>query len=664
MKKLLLLSIIGTFGHLGMAQDTCLEAVPVTEGIYTVAGINEGDVPLPVCSSGGTGATGGSWYTYTPSETLLLTITTDLPGTGATDTRLQVYVGVCDNFTCVGGDDDGGSGLTSFLSFQANEGTTYYIAFDNRYSSGGFDFQLIETDLGDIPFGFTSSSISTIGSSIAVVDMNGDFLDDIVSTSSSQIRIQYQQPDGSFETVTMDNDPVPYTASWSISAGDIDGNGYNDLQYGNGSGVAYMFANDDGTAYTPVYTGEYVFSQRGNMVDLNNDGHLDAFMCHDVQPNVYYINDGTGGLTFFQGGMGDTPDGGNYGSVFVDYNNDCLPDLFIAKCRGAGSPASINQMHMNNGDGTFTEVSDDIGLADGVQTWSSAWADFDNDGDMDVFVGASSFSAGGHKLMRNDDGVFTDVTDGSGFDTFGSTSIEWITRDFDNDGYMDIIGAGNTLWFNNGDFTFSSHPVTLSNGATGDLNNDGFIDIVRSNAIYYNNTNNNNWLKIITVGTASNKNGIGARIELTSNLGTQMRDVRAGDGFKYMSSLVTHFGLGEDEEIKSINICWPSGITQEITGAQINTTITVVEEDLTTGSDEVSEPEFLVFPNPATEMLYISTPGELNRQDVTIFSVAGQVVQQQSLINDVINIAALPAGMYVLRLEIDGKPVHHKFMKR
>ena len=149
--------------------------------------------------------------------------------------------------------------------------------------------------------------------------------------------------------------------------------------------------------FTQISTPEYVFSQRSNFVDINQDGHLDAFVCHDVAPNVYYLNDGTGNLTFYQGGLGDYFSGGNYGSIWIDYDNDRDMDMFIAKC-GGETARRTNQMLTNNGDGTFTENASILGLADPMQTWSSSWADYDNDGDMDVFVGASS---GTHKLMRN-----------------------------------------------------------------------------------------------------------------------------------------------------------------------------------------------------------------------------------------------------------------------
>jgi len=110
------------------------------------------------------------------------------------------------------------------------------------------------------------------------------------------------------------------------------------------------------------------------MVDFDNDGDLDAFVCHDVEPNVYYINngtlndDGTPNMTFVQGGLGDTVNGGNYGSIWVDYDNDHDMDLFIAKCRGGSSSANINQLHKNNGNGVFEEIGSSVNLADNVQT--------------------------------------------------------------------------------------------------------------------------------------------------------------------------------------------------------------------------------------------------------------------------------------------------------
>src|SRR5690606_10205228 len=236
--------------------------------------------------------------------------------------------------------------------------------------------------------GFTTQSIGTSGQySICAVDMNGDYLDDIVSVSSTNIQIFFQNANGTFTQQNFPTTPADHLPSWSIAAGDITGNGYNDLMFGSSSGVTFMYANNNGTGYTEATFPQYVFVQRTNFIDIDNDGHLDAFACHDVAPNVYYINDGNGNLTFNQGGLGDVTVGGHYGSIWIDYNNDGHLDLFIAKCSGGGqgSTARYNELHRNNGDGTFTDVSIASGLRDPIQTWSSAWGDFNNDGYMDVF---------------------------------------------------------------------------------------------------------------------------------------------------------------------------------------------------------------------------------------------------------------------------------------
>jgi hypothetical protein len=159
-------------------------------------------------------------------------------------------------------------------------------------------------------------------------------LDDVVSITSTNIQIFYQQPDGSLNEVNIVTTPADYSPSWSLAAADYDRNGFTDLLYGGGSGVTFMRANSNGTQYTEVSGPEYVFSQRSNFVDINNDGHMDAFVSHDVEPNVYYINDGNGNLTFVQGGIGDYPSGGHYGSVWIDFDNDRDVDMFQARCGG------------------------------------------------------------------------------------------------------------------------------------------------------------------------------------------------------------------------------------------------------------------------------------------------------------------------------------------
>ena len=358
-----------------------------------------------------------------------------MPQNSGLDTRVHIYSGTCGSLVCEGGDDDSGDGFLSVATFNATTGTTYYIAFDDRWNDSGFDWELIEGNVvvppPPAPVTFTQQALSTTGSNRAVVDMNGDFLDDIVAVNATNINIRHQLTTGGFDNINIATTSADFTPSWSLAAADYNADGYTDLVYGGGSGVTFMRSNSTGTAFTEISGPEYVFSQRSNFVDINMDGHLDAFVCHDVQPTVYYINDGNGNLTYYQTAttgapfnLGDYSSGGHYGSIWVDYDNDGDSDMFIAKC-GGEEARRRNQMHRNDsyldaGNNlvvSYTEVSNSIGLSDPMQTWSSAWGDFDNDGDMDVFVGASS---GAHKLMRNDiDGsgnvTFTDVSSSSGY---------------------------------------------------------------------------------------------------------------------------------------------------------------------------------------------------------------------------------------------------------
>lgn len=514
---------------------------------------------------------------------------------------------------------------------------------------------------------FTTQNIATTGQyNICAVDMNGDYLDDIVSVSGTNINIHFQNSDGTFTEQNFPTTQADNLPSWSLAAGDITGNGFNDLMFGSSSGVTFMYADNDGSGFTEVSYPQFVFVQRTNFVDIDNDGNLDAFACHDIAPNVYYINDGTGTLEYNQGGLGDVPVGGHYGSAWIDYNNDGHLDLFIAKCSGGGqgATAKYNELFRNNGDGTFTDVSVESGLRDPLQTWSSAWGDFNNNGYMDVLVGASSFSDGGHKLMRNNgDGTFTDVTAGSGFDVFGGTSIEHATYDFNNDGYLDIMGNSNTLFINNGDMTFTPYIVPFSGAAVADLNNDGFLDTFAGNQIHFNDGNDNNWIVINTQGVESNRNGIGARVEITSALGTQIRDVRSGEGFRFMSTLNTHFGIGSDTEIEELIIRWPSGIVDIISNPDINATHLIIEGQTLSIDDNVLS-GISLSPNPTESNLILTYNKSLIGSQVLIHDISGRLIQKMTLRSNNLNVSELNSGVYFLSISSEGRKATLKFIKK
>src|SRR5690554_5209706 len=667
-----LLLYLCLFSAGAFAQSTCSEAIELSldQGFYTVEAIG-GDLPTPTCygNNGWQLPSHGEWYSFTPEVNTYISITSNLPQNAGGDTRLQIYTGNCDALECFGGADDipGVNWLTTWTGMLTG-GVTYFLAWDNRWSSNGFDFQISEEEMPAV--GFTSIPISGIGTKMGVVDMNGDNLDDIVAiTSAKTLEITYQTADGALNMENVPSEIPGNFPSWSMAAGDITGNGYNDLVLGGGSGVSFLLANETGSFYRQITYPQYIFSQRTNCIDLNNDGNLDVFVCHDVQPNVYFMNDGDS-LHFNQGGIGDLPQGGNYGSIWIDYDNDGDMDLFLSKCRGGNSPAKINDLHRNNGDGTFTEVGESLGLNDPMQAWSSAWGDFDNDGDMDVMIGVSSFSDGGHKLLRNDGGTFVDITAGSGIDLVTSGGWENICHDFDNDEYIDILGMGNTFMHNNGDMTFTRMMIPCGNGPVGDLNNDGFLDIVNNGQLFLNLGNDNNYVKVVTQGVESNTNGIGSTITVYTPSGNFMRQVISGDGFKFMSSLTAHFGLGQEATINSIKVLWPSGNIDIYNAPPSNTTLVLIEgegdeqgeqegeedeENISVGVDNKEVDYFLVYPNPAQDFILIDYPLPHKVLRYEMFDINGKLVLSGSAAAETVNISNLNVGMYLLQVNIDGQ---------
>ena len=670
MKKIFTLALL-CMAPLGvMAQANCANATVIIPGVHSAAFSSPSTPPAPVCTNGlNNNNTMGLWYRYTPIANYTATISTNVTGYPNRDTRVHIYSGTCGSLNCVGGDDDSGPNQTSVASFSAIRGVTYYIAFDNNWSNDAFTFRLTESALVIPPF--TPQSITLNGYKMCVVDLNGDYLDDIVAPegvidNGSNVHVLYQNFNGGFTGATLTPPPYQYPASWSMAAGDFDKNGYNDLMFGDNGGASILLANSTGTGFSSVLeSNQYIFSQRTNFVDINNDGNLDAFVCHDIAPNCYFLNNGTGGFTLIQGGIGDYPSGGNYGSIWVDYDNDGDSDMFIAKCRGGSDQAAVDELHRNNGNGTFTNVSQQAGFADLHQSWSSAWADFDNDGDMDVLVGGSSSP---HKLMRNNgDGTFTNVTINSGFDVNAALNIEHVAHDFDNDGFVDVLGGGSKIMHNNGNMTFSPVSVPVTSGPIGDLNHDGFLDVVNNNIIYMANPNGNNWIKILLQGVASNRNGIGARIEIIGEGNgwvKQIRDVRSGDGFEFMSSLNTHFGLGMAAELDMVVVKWPSGTIDYIANPAINEALPVVEGAFPLSRLNVNADKFTLYPNPAKETLNIQGKNSFSAVKASIYSLDGKLVKTENLSGSSISIQQLTKGTYLIILQSkDGKQYTSKFIK-
>lgn len=450
------------------------------------------------------------------------------------------------------------------------------------FQSAGFFLCLLLAASGTAQVTFTNQNSllqSVTGTSVAdcAADMNQDGLDDVVRVFNSGIFVDYQQPNGTFQGQYY---PIAVQTSpnWSICAADIDGNGWTDLCFGGGSRCSFVYF--DGQSFVENQHPQYIFSQRSTFADIDNDGNLDAFVCHDVAQSHAYRN--VNGILQLDISMLPThSSGGNYAAMWVDYDNDGDQDLYITRCRGSapvGDVQRINRLYRND-NGVFSNVAASANMNDGEQSWATVFEDFDNDGDFDAFtvnhtaVQPINGQPGGNRFMRNNgNGTFTNIISQTGIapNQLGAWNCDAV--DFDNNGFIDVFSEMSTeMWWNQGNLTFTGSDLSFNSGGIGDFNNDGFMDVIAGNNLWINNGNNNNWVKFDLEGIASNKDGIGARVEIYGSWGIQIREVRAGRSFDPASTLHVHFGLGQATSIDQVVVKWPSGVVTTISSPQINT---------------------------------------------------------------------------------------------
>ncbi len=310
------------------------------------------------------------------------------------------------------------------------------------------------------------------GCPVAVVDWNKDGLDDIIRLDQTHLLyVQIQKPGHQFQTLYLGDfgpNPIPNGHfGWSIAVADIDKNGYMDIVAGgpiNNGAVKIFMTNSTGTGgnFISIPNSNY-FLQNATFGDFNNDGWIDLFCCDDNAESHLYLNDGTGTLavsTLINFNVSTSDDSGNYGSVYTDFDNDGDLDLYIAKCRQGVNDTNdarrIDVLFENNGNGTYTENAATYNLNNKWQSWTASFGDIDNDGDLDLMVTNHDHVS---QIMQNDGtGHFTDITTQTGFDISGITPIESVMEDFDNDGFIDILttGSDSRLSHNNGNGTFTN----------------------------------------------------------------------------------------------------------------------------------------------------------------------------------------------------------------
>jgi enediyne biosynthesis protein E4 len=307
-----------------------------------------------------------------------------------------------------------------------------------------------------------------------------------------------------------------------------------------------------------------------------------------------------------------------------DYNDDGWPDIYVA----CDSTPSI--LYRNNRDGTFTDVAVVSGAAfneDGREQagMGATIADYNGDGRPDIFK--TNFSDDTSTLYRNNgDGTFDDVTSAAGLGLY-TKYLGWGTMflDFDNDGWPDLLlvnghvypevdknNLGSNyeepriLYHNLGKGTFADISASAGPGinarassrglAVGDLWNDGRISAVITNlnsvpSLLVNQVrNSNHWIAIRTVGTKSNRDGIGARISIKAGARTLVDEVRSGSSYNSSSDMRVHFGLGSAAKVDSIQIRWPSGLVERFDNLPVDSIQTLKEGSGTVVPSEPRKP--------------------------------------------------------------------------
>ncbi|MDZ7613292.1 MAG: VCBS repeat-containing protein [Flavobacteriaceae bacterium] len=257
---------------------------------------------------------------------------------------------------------------------------------------------------------------------------------------------------------------------------------------------------------------DYLYFYNGGGVavgDINADGLPDIYFTSNLGKNKLYLNKGN--LKFEditeKAGVEGNADW-NTGTVMADVNGDGLLDIYVCAVVGLKGFDGHNELFINNGNNTFTESAKQYGLDFESYSSSAAFFDFDNDGDLDMYLlnhavhSVNSFGPAsirdtrvyesGDKLMRNDNGLFVDISEQAGiYGGYNSYGLGLATADFNNDGFTDIYVCNDFheddyYYFNNGDGTFTEsvkkyfgHTSRFSMGSdVADINNDGYMDLL------------------------------------------------------------------------------------------------------------------------------------------------------------------------------------------
>lgn len=474
----------------------------------------------------------------------------------------------------------------------------------------------------------------------SMVDINGDGLLDIYVCRSgnvpddkrrNELYINYGNLTFSEQATEYGLDSESYSAQASFF--DYDGDGDLDMYLANQPNTLLvgenfdterrqrndlttdkLFRNDQGkfvdvSVQAGLVNNGIGFGHSASIGDLNNDGWPDIYVTNDYTEHDYlYYNNGDGTFSEKLKESMRHISMFSMGSDIGDFNNDGLLDIMVVdmvaednyriKTNMSGmNPKAFKQtvddgfhyqymtntLHMNNGNGTFSDVSKMTGLSSTDWSWAPLWADFDNDGLQDLFV-----TNGYRKDVRNND--YSKIKDSILREMAKQSTghFEYIQKIMN---IMPEVPIKNYVYKNDGDISFSNKSeawgiteASFSNGAAyADLDNDGDLDMVISNidqeAILYRNNaeklSETNFVKVSLQGYGKNAFGIGARVTVKAGDNYQTREQFLNRG--YISSVENklHFGLGKNTKIDSLWVKWPNGDNQLLTNLASNELITI-----------------------------------------------------------------------------------------
>lgn len=558
-----------------------------------------------------------------------------------------------------------------------NEGTSY------KWMVEATDGYSIRASRDIFSFSYSANVFSRLTTGPVVNDGRfsegsawGDYDDDgdadlFVANILEQNNLLYQN-DGNGVFTAVFGSPVVSDGGFSYGGQfvDYDDDGDLDLFVNNGvpspfQGQLNFLYENTGAGFVRVTGGVLTtdsdVSWGGAWADYDRDGLLDLFVANFNQNNALYHNLGGGQFERISSGPVVSDQGASLTGVWGDYDNDGNPDLFVANADFAGG--QNNFLYHNNGDGTFSKELNSQVVNDGGNSVAGSWADYDDDGDLDLFV--TNYFGEDNFLYQNN------LSEGLGFTRIlvgdlvndGGLSVGSNWGDLDNDGDLDLAvsddqnGGFNRLYINegNGRFTKVSAGQVVTDQARSnsmtwsDIDGDGDLDLfvangdqptAQNNFLYVNEMGEgNHWLNIRLAGTISNEFGVGARVRVLSDIGGeprwQSRELVTATGYNSQNGYLLHFGLAEAAQVDSISVQWPSGARQLLAAVAADQTVIITEDSTLVGipGDGAEVPEGFAlhqnYPNPfnpSTVIEYnlpVAGPVVLR-----IYSVLGQEVKK------------------------------------